>query len=143
MKHTEGVFRSLLLLTATIAALTLSACSAQQMFGGPPKPKAEIAIIRGWGVDIISVNGSPVGVGSAGVVVLPGINNVVVRDNAANYNDLGDQNRVYAVPVLTGPGIEYAITSKRGSPNVCAYPLDPASGEPMFDRPSGCFAQKP
>lgn len=118
--------------------LLVSACSPQQMFGGPAKKKAEVAIVRGWGVQLLSVNKIPVGVNSAGVVILPGANTFLISPNASNYHDVKDSSASFKLEMLAQAGVEYAITSKRGESRICAFPLSPSTGDPVFEKAAGC-----
>jgi hypothetical protein len=142
LRTTSEYRRILLLLGFLMLSVLIGGCSAQQMFGGPSRKKAEVAIVRGWGVTLHTVNGTSVGKDSAGVLILPGPNRFEVSINASNYFDGGSDGQTYLLLVNAQAGKEYAITTKRGAGQVCAYPLNESTGDPMFDQSAGCITQK-
>ncbi len=93
------------LLSFSCCAILLVACSPQQMFGGPAKKKAEVAIVRGWGVQLLSVNNISVGVNSAGVVILPGANRFIISPDASNYHDVKDSSVTFQLDMQAKAGV--------------------------------------
>ncbi len=61
--------------------------------------------------------------------------------NASNYHDVREGSPPLRLEMRANAGVEYAITSKRGEGRICAFPLNPTTGDPIFEKASGCASR--
>lgn len=128
---------SVLLLSAL-----LSSCSGlTRGYSGPTRADSETAILLPQGCSLRTVNGIDVGNTSSGARVLEGQNEIELTVDESNFNSRGrDENR-YKLRLDAKAGISYAITGRRGDGRLCAFPLDPGTGQPDLLSPAGCIAR--
>lgn len=138
--YTFRCFFGLCVLCLCVLCLTaLSGCSLAKGYGGPEKQPNQLAIIRAHGVTLHQVNGIEIGATSAGVLVLPGRNQLQLTINQSNYNDPGPNTQLYELYVNAEAGKQYSVTGKRGDGRLCAWELDATTGEPNFSKAAGCI----
>lgn len=126
---------SLLLTTAT-------GCAATKGYDGSAPSGTDVASVRADGVTFHSVNGKPVGMMSHGLEVLPGKSAIVLTVNASNFNSRGPSDPTFLLEFQAEPGANYVVTGQRGDGRVCAWRINPDSGEPDTLRPAGCITQQ-
>ena len=133
MKHTFLLSIAILLL-----GLTLTGCLGLTRAYDPSIPKSETATITSQGVRLEKVNDIEIGYASSGARIAPGTNSLVFSIEPANYYSPIDDKRLFKVKLEAKAGVDYKLTSARGNPNICAYPIDPKSGKVLFDQSAGC-----
>ena len=116
----------------------LQACGLQKAFSGPNKSKTNIAVVRGHGVSLRTINGNAISSMSSGAIILPGRNKIEFMIDGANYNSRGPDHSTYSLELLAEAGKEYIITGKRGDGRLCAW--ESVNGSPDYGKPSGCVA---
>lgn len=120
-------------------ALSFTACAMTKGYEGPSRSSGEVARIHAHGVAFKEVNGIDVGSTSGGVEVLPGENEIRLLVNASNFNSKGIDKSLYSLKMIAEAGVEYSVTARRGDRRLCAFPLNPANGQPEMSKPAGCI----
>jgi hypothetical protein len=118
--------------------LVCCSCGSTKGYKGPNDTGVETAQVKAHGVEFQRVNGIEVGINSSGLEILAGKNEIELTINASNYNDRGPNPKVYKIVMNAEPGMKYAVTGRRGSGKLCAFPLNDA-GDPDFSAPAGCI----
>ena len=121
-------------------ACLVVACSPAKGYQGPTKKPNQLAIVRGHGVTLHQVNGIEIGATSTGILVLPGRNELQLTINQSNYNTRGANTKVYQLIMNAEAGKQYSVTGKRGDGRLCAWEIDPATGQPNYSVSAGCIA---
>ena len=119
----------------------MTACGSIRAYSGPALSSSEVATIKGHGVSVKRVNDQEIGVATSSVEILPGPNIVYIAPNASNYQMLGDDNVLLKLVLNAEAGKRYAITSKRGNRNICAFEIDRDTGKPNYNLSSGFFTR--
>jgi hypothetical protein len=124
-----------------MCALLFSGCTTTKAYPGDARPSSELALLRGYGVTMQTVNAVQVGITSGAVKILPGPNEVKLTINASNFNSPGIDDYVYTLKFNAEAGKEYVITSQRGIGRVCAWLVNPLTGSPDFTKSAGCLTK--
>lgn len=132
-------------LTSVIASVVLAVgtgCVSQKAYSGSSLDKEQKATVVGHGVTLHKVNGVSIAAIATGAEVAPGKNQIELSINSSNYNGRAPESPIYTLVLNAEAGKEYAITGRRGERNLCAWPLDPQTGDPDFGHPAGCIARE-
>ncbi len=126
-----------------LVAMFSSGCfGTTQAYPGGSRSGAETATLIPQGVRLHKVNGFDIGTLSSGVTIIPGPNEIELSLNESNFNLRDPSQARYKLLMDAKPGMKYAITGQRGDGRLCAFPLDPRTGQPEFSAPAGCLTRQ-
>ena len=117
--------------------LFVSGCSYSKAYDGPSRSRSELAVIKGFGVSIVRVNGREISGVSAGAEVLPGDNRVEFLVDPGSYSYLGTERKLHELTMKAEAGKEYAVSSGQGSGKLCAWELNEV-GAVDYHKTAGC-----
>lgn len=126
---------------ATVFLVTgMLGCTTTKGYEG--SAEAGTAKVLAHGVEFHTVNGKSVSMHSSALEVLPGKNTIELTLNRSNFNTDTVTPPMHVLEFTAVANTTYAVTTKRGHGSVCAYVLNPESGDPDFSKSAGCLQRR-
>lgn len=122
--------------------VVLSSCAVTKGYEGAVPEGVIPSQVRGDGVRFLAVNNIPVGASYSELEVLPGRNEIRLQVNASNFNSVGPIEPTFQLPFDAKSGVDYVVTGQRGWGRVCAWEINPETGDPDFHKSAGCIIRR-